>query len=840
MLKDNIYNNDNNNNNNNNDGDNNHIDRIKKCVEDIHNIETKHLKDVSSLGHVLSKDTSQLINSITNDTFAKIAVCGTIGSGKTALIRSLLDDIPLPTGNGGKTKRICVVRYAELKDAKVSLCTLDRTNSKLKPIPDKAATSLAQYPTTKEIDRQLLDKFIRWDPSQECKFKEFISKIVLIEYPITLLKCGVELFDIPGYGPNDTNSFKELRQAFLEHMDPHGVLFCFPNSTFTPEDRNIYNHILQTLGIKQPHGDRVFVVNTMFSLLSLAYDLGVNHLNDLDCLMAEVDKLDQMIVKTINFGADHINNSNNLVNFSRINSLEYLERLPNGLVTFNRFIKRLTRWMMMLEHRRLCTSYRLIINDCGRYLRTYQQLCSKSLMNKEVENLEILCESIVRSLSLVVKDVTFEDFVDNHDIYSQALSMAKSINIPNYDEQALCAPLGSHLESSQLTRTLFGVMFFTNIDTPYHIAKHVAKQLFDYVEIRCMVIGMISSVFSLFGARNIDTLKKMDDDFKEKVISRLFKELNHWISIGDLHRLCDKIKGMIDLIKMDIQKFKDVHSQIGNINHLFGLVSASTMSALTCLIDPSYKPVISDQDHHGNGYINLHKGMLQGLPVTIRTLHYGDGNPNSHHQLMFIKQFQLGFQIKYNLKQKDPKTKHKGMITQLGIFKDEARKEWQLVNPHYDCNLLTFVNRMIMYLKWKELVNIAIDIAGCIEVLHSINYVHGSINLENILIKYDNRFDSITDLVLGYCDTVNVVMDNNPTTMSSDVYAFSGILYELIPKPRFKQANIESFSKGEDEHLKSVSVPYRQLIIDCSQSNAVLRPSIKDVKSTLCSIASQL
>ncbi|GAM21724.1 hypothetical protein SAMD00019534_048990 [Acytostelium subglobosum LB1] len=423
---------------------------IETCSNDFIKLESEYIKSLDSeeLETLLFKESQDLISRITNDPFVKIAFCGATNAGKTTLLMTLLDRLPLPNASGHTTARICVIRYSELENANLHYCRLNTETSKLDRIPDSQVISLSQYPTTRSL-RDVLFQHLSRDnmPKGEAQFEEAVSQIVVIEYPITLLKGGEEIYDIPGQSSTDLECLKQLRQSFLQHINPHGVVFCFPNPAFSTEEIKAYEDLLQSLrtDVELRSASRTFFANTKFDSFSLSYDLNLT----LDEMMVNaVPDEEQARSNNLPRRAQQLDTSeaNKEVAFkdytySLVNTMEYLE--GSGDAIFHRFIERLATWIVSQQQRRYATAYKHIAEASNSFFRSYNTIRSKEIGNilKETwlkngnEALDSLRTNLLSRMDDILQRTAqhFEDFLVEHDLYNKALAKAKSIVDTNYE-----------------------------------------------------------------------------------------------------------------------------------------------------------------------------------------------------------------------------------------------------------------------------------------------------------------------------------------------------------------------------------------------------------------------
>ncbi|GAM28287.1 hypothetical protein SAMD00019534_114630 [Acytostelium subglobosum LB1] len=425
-------------------------DRVRTCSTDFTNLELEYIRSLDSeeLETLLFKESKDLIRRITKGPNVKIGFCGATNAGKSTLIRTLLGGLPLPNSSGHTTARICVIRYARLVEAKLYFCRLNTETSSLDPIQD-GQISLSQYLTPQSLRNILNQHLSRTQmPQGGAQLEEAVQQIVVIEYPIPLLEGGVEIYDIPGQSRTDLECIKRLRQSFLRHINPHGMVFCFPNPAFSTEEINAYDDMLQSLvtDIGLGNTSRTFFANTKFESFSLIYDHGIS----IDELLADtIPKEEKARSGNLPKRTQHLNDANKEIAFkdytySLVNTLEFLEGgSDDAVLIFNRFIERLATWIVSQQQRRYATAYKRIADACNSFFRSYSTIRSKTIvnvvnntwLNNGNEALEILRVNLLTLMDTILLSMeqNFEDFLVEHDLYNQSLAKARSIVHPDFE-----------------------------------------------------------------------------------------------------------------------------------------------------------------------------------------------------------------------------------------------------------------------------------------------------------------------------------------------------------------------------------------------------------------------
>ncbi|GAM21725.1 hypothetical protein SAMD00019534_049000 [Acytostelium subglobosum LB1] len=749
-----------------------------------------------------------------------------------------------------------MIRYAKLEDAKLYFCSLNTDRWKLKSnpdlIPDGEVISLSQYPTTKSLKDVLAEHLSRANmPKDEDQYKAAASKIAVIEYPITLLKGGLEIYDIPGDCSDDMAWQKELRQSFLRTFDPYGVVFCFESDVFTDTVMNTYNDMaysrLADVNIELRNTSRTFFANTKFELFSFAYDI------DRDLPLEEVTNdmiseeekicIETILSRTKSDGFKEYT-------YSLVNTVENSEGCGEWI--FDRFIKRLATWIVSLQQCRFAMDYRRIADGCNTFFQNYNVMRPKTIANiakqswlgNGKEAMENLRPILLTMIDTILKSIVqhFEDFLTEHDLYNKSVDKAKSIVHPEHDDSTISSAVEKSMMLVFDRTDVLQNDFLLDVIQQSFLAIFLKNVSTDKIVIGS-VGGIIPSMISL-----LVVPKKIDDDFKVKLTNKVFNKIRQQVKAMDMRtklaEIINKtIDSLIDNIPLRLRDLKKLYEEQDDMDELkpkFGKIGAEALSTLSNLMDPSYRPLISSADEDIGG--NMYKGTLKGVPVAIKTISYSImiGEDDEMAESMFFEELNNSYQLT-----KIYRTS-KYLIPLLGVFNDEIKMEWQIVYPLYDCNLFNYLQRRITngnILKWSETLSIAIDVATCIGLLHKNKIIHRDIKLENIFINFNKNTEVITHLILVNYGATNTNVEHSldikrnedhhytMETESVDIYSLSCILYELVPRNTLQRSHNNDFT-----NIHGAPDEYRQLIMDCAQIYPNLRPNINEVRKTLSSI----
>ena len=130
----------------------------------------------------------------------------------------------------------------------------------------------------------------------------------------------------------------------------------------------------------------------------------------------------------------------------------------------------------------------------------------------------------------------------------------------------------------------------------------------------------------------------------------------------------------------------------------------------------------------------------------------------------------------------------------VGISRDSASKDYILVMIYAPLGSLRQNLYSVVRLEWKKKINLLLCITSDLQIIHSQNLIHRDLHSGNIL--QDNLYSAyIADLglsisaniALGGCGVYGVlpyiapeVLCGNPYTISSDIYSFGIIMWEIV------------------------------------------------------------
>ena len=150
-------------------------------------------------------------------------------------------------------------------------------------------------------------------------------------------------------------------------------------------------------------------------------------------------------------------------------------------------------------------------------------------------------------------------------------------------------------------------------------------------------------------------------------------------------------------------------------------------------------------------------------------------------------------------------------------------------------------------------LQLLLEISSAIDILHQHQLIHRDIKSPNILLKSSPFHCVLSDF--GLCSEYNEkeipmidnpiwlapeILQNNPCTKQSDIYAFGIVLWEIcsfqhpFQSYSFMVELIGNIIDGiRPNILEIISIPLRELCEKCWNDNQFERPSISSIISTL-------
>lgn len=341
---------------------------------------------------------------------------GSNSAGKSALINALLGASFMPSDIGHVTARICILSYAEKKDACVYLTRLDEYQTGGTP---HEMVSIADL-DTESVCKLLKSKLARpEDKPDVAPFDEWVTWIVNIKYPFELLKSGMIFVDLPGVSDTDKGPVQKLLTEFVRSVRPTGLCFLYGNPAFANAEVAAYEMLENALEkTKDAKLDpEIFFVATKLDFEQICHDEGVYDGEEYDPAsftkfiknrwkMLKTNKRVGHIVKASTYETD--------INFAVANALDYTKRNDYDLgreeieATFQEFRRRLFTFSVALQRVRFQTVYQRILDGSGLFFRIYNQHRSKEHERMEAQAMEAqeavksLQRDLVRSANSVI------------------------------------------------------------------------------------------------------------------------------------------------------------------------------------------------------------------------------------------------------------------------------------------------------------------------------------------------------------------------------------------------------------------------------------------------------
>jgi serine/threonine protein kinase len=223
--------------------------------------------------------------------------------------------------------------------------------------------------------------------------------------------------------------------------------------------------------------------------------------------------------------------------------------------------------------------------------------------------------------------------------------------------------------------------------------------------------------------------------------------------------------------------------------------------------------------------------------------------------------------------------KHPNLMSLINVIDNDESPEIGIISHREDSDLMEYLKYHGTRLSYHAKMNIAIQLASGLSVLHAHNILHADLKLENILIT--GRNIKITDFgssefldpktgviktkqikctathrppegFISYIYLMDFEENNFILTAKFDVWSYGVIMYELWSGcPIYRQKIIPSFTKNMDERIYDESIfntilttkHYENILkylpkkfSGCFQINPNIRPSSSNILKSLYNI----
>ncbi|MFK8182104.1 MAG: dynamin family protein [Phormidesmis sp.] len=208
------------------------ITTLKKMVATLESAETENRDRSGGLGLSGSiQDLKKTATDLAEGTY-RLMVMGDMKRGKSTLLNALLGENLLPSDVNPCTALLTVLRYGDSKRV-----ILHFKDSNRAPETVSIETFRQTYVIDPTESKRLAEQGTEAFPHMSH---------VVVEYPLALLKQGIELVDTPGL--NDTEARNDLVLSYLN--DCHAILFVLEaTQPFTLDERRYLNNYLKASGL---------------------------------------------------------------------------------------------------------------------------------------------------------------------------------------------------------------------------------------------------------------------------------------------------------------------------------------------------------------------------------------------------------------------------------------------------------------------------------------------------------------------------------------------------------------------------------------------------------------
>ncbi|KAH3760483.1 hypothetical protein Pelo_7644 [Pelomyxa schiedti] len=393
------------------------IPAISECFQRYEMLQKELPPEVSDL---MPKQEQEFVRSVCSKNPVRIAFFGPTGAGKSSLINSLCGQHILPVRSGHGTATICLLKYAEPEDACIrsakvvdghivagdvlesltKFCTRSEPGAPIadsEPPPETVGGKLSLH-----LGQKSLLQGVENDGTKRTVF----NTIIVVEYPVPLLKAGIELVDLPGHAISDPLGaiIFPFMPALLGAYHPHGVVFCFATAAFEIREQRALTSLKEVMtkaseGLSvDDYSPAVFFANTCVDIKNIADELNgtVPNLITEAAVLRIYDKhLKQMLESPATNSFAIPRDFKMCTCFCCVSAHDFLYSSAFSKMTHGIFIDKLLHWIVATQQRRCCTALAQICTASGAVFRNLTALstCSDEeiLKEEEVTKQGILC-----------------------------------------------------------------------------------------------------------------------------------------------------------------------------------------------------------------------------------------------------------------------------------------------------------------------------------------------------------------------------------------------------------------------------------------------------------------
>ncbi|KAH3760503.1 hypothetical protein Pelo_7664 [Pelomyxa schiedti] len=750
--------------------------RISDCLKRYRTLQNRlSLITMPEEGGLMSLEAQNYVQSVCNKEDIRLALYGATGAGKSSLVNFLCGWKILPIKSGHCTARVCLLKYAEPKDACIRSARV--VDGKL--VPADLFVSLAPYcdeepnETQRAAVRDLLKLYLDRRNLLPENIQDLLTTVLIVEYPIAFLKAGIQLADLPGASKGDPleHILSPFLPLFLAAFRPHGLGFCYGIAAFDKAENFAWKKLMKVM-VDSDSWTPVFFVNTRTDLKDLAGELDIPskvvteaHLTRLcdqrleQLLQAPSITLD-ILSTQLDFEPD--------TSFCIVGARNMLPKRAKYMSYYTLFMDRFVRWIVSIQMKACCRALEQLSAASGNFFQILMGLSTSSC--EDIQRME--ADAKERILLVKARILTGID---------QCTQAFPSLLVRKVQEQrdaflkeAVSLSPGSERERAE---------------------KYLAENLREWLEdnVISYVIKEVHSQIQKSIEENTRQLLNVKDEkvkdllrsalpyFNEKVYRRslvaavgLVEAQRLELQAGAKHKVEDFISKRLNdvrILSAQRQRMKNYRSQESTewdttywtgMRSDFGKLFAETLHIQDLLLEdppvfPSPSASSSPTSTFSPCYSPLERYRKDSYPleaiwnnqtVSVKVVDVSEGskdNPGKFfedlyhwHRMAQCSPHVLPLHMVFKqtvFRCNTPLSESRDMRGGGKEHTSQQSEVWCVVYPQFTCTLNDFLERHISSMQLIDALEIAKTIITAIRDIHEFGTVHGNLRLEAVVVN---------------------------------------------------------------------------------------------------------
>ncbi|CAF3321539.1 unnamed protein product [Rotaria sp. Silwood2] len=808
----------------------------------------------------------------------QLALVGENSSGKTSLIHFLLESDPfLPSDVGSVSARIIHLTYSNSTEA--CLYVYQSINERHKEHIEHVNLSeyfLGSEPDWNGVKDAILTYVARPDPDKIRKdsdeFAEWAKKFVEIRIPSKFLKLGIDLYDTPGLLFSDPPILKKNLHDLIKTIIPT-VVFMYENPAFTTDTKDCFLALKEALG-KQLDDTRIFFLNTKVDIGTIITNnevinaeefekrILVNAREERKNLLLKAPGMAEQISQFGDFNIISVESQWDL-NGAKMNQLTIdhliqfvansdlkLAKKVNALVlsTINSFFD----FAFVATHRTNEQLQELRRNACQwteKYFIEYQSDLDGILRKLY----DVIASEINEKMDSIVQRAAKLDAVATMGQYIRTLVKEEIINviitkfIAQYAIRSIFRALfdPSLLNNADkneflvvVQQNLLGHQVNTDDETfcQFYLLKASTKPLYFICDILIETDEEDNDTKAKKNSARNELKKKLRQDVNRRIVrsknmdqrdiaqqylndirSGFMKQKNHLNQI--LEQWCEeekqevkeKIYEQYELAKKFLPQRNKAYDVTNKYSEQFAHIQCKLIIAQSLISFNGHIPILNLEEQifiDDNKFFQFYsaewldrKDLIVKKLTNVSNMQYLE----AHYYLELSKM------------------SIPNCLPLLYLYENNDNELWMFF-PKYEC-----LENKINTLTIKNIFNIILTIAACLQKFHDNELIHGNVNVRNIYIKNDDKY------LLGdfHSTRMNETLEEYAhkykkhqelTTIGNDIYSLGELgmlLYESLEK---------------HENMVEILNEFKSLIEKCLDQDPICRPKASKIAEVLRSL----